>query len=94
MEMYVEILHRIAALGAVLMLAAGCTPGVGVRCNPALFEDECGSNAACTIPPSCVVAVCCPRVITSTSGPACQPCATDDAGSTGHAGAADAAGGS
>ncbi|MGO9000022.1 MAG: hypothetical protein ACLQVI_42390 [Polyangiaceae bacterium] len=48
--------------------------GQGDRCNPYLYEDaaasspngaaynasECSSGLTCTIPPTCVIAVCCP----------------------------------
>ena len=52
-----------------------CDQGAqGDRCNPYLYEDaadkspngaaynesECNSGLACTIPPTCVIAVCCP----------------------------------
>jgi hypothetical protein len=53
----------------------GCEQGAqGDRCNPLLIEDaassspnggaynedECGSGLACQVPPTCVIAVCCP----------------------------------
>jgi hypothetical protein len=63
------------ALAGVISPLAACEQGVeGDRCNPALIEtsaasspsgaayneDECHSGFACTVPPTCVIAVCCP----------------------------------
>jgi hypothetical protein len=60
-------LMLIAALGVY-----ACEQGEqGDRCNPDLIqsggatpqynEDECHSGLACTVPPTCVIAVCCPK---------------------------------
>jgi hypothetical protein len=38
----------------------GCNRERGERCNPLLFEDECGSGLSCQYPTNCAVAVCCP----------------------------------
>jgi hypothetical protein len=63
----------LAALSALALFASeGCEQGAqGDRCNPALIqpggsvpqynEDECGNGLACTVPPTCVIAVCCPK---------------------------------
>ncbi len=62
------------ALAATAGLAACHQGAQGDRCNPALVEtsaatspsgaayneDECNSGLACTVPPTCVIAVCCP----------------------------------
>jgi hypothetical protein len=56
---------------AFLIGAAACHPSMGERCNPLLFEDECGSGLACTYPPNCGVAFCCPPPAT-TSVPMCM----------------------
>jgi hypothetical protein len=66
----------VAALGIAGAAALpACQQGrQGDRCNPALVqtnaatspnggqynEDECGSGLSCTVPPTCVIAVCCP----------------------------------
>lgn len=63
---------------AILLCGAifggACKPTEGVRCNPLLFEDECATGLACTVPVGCVDAVCCPQSGTS-DDPGCQPCA-------------------
>lgn len=64
---------------AVVMWLAACAPKEGVRCNPALFEDECAAGLQCTVPANCVVAVCCASDGTS-DDPGCRTCATDDLG--------------
>jgi hypothetical protein len=70
---------RWLTLSVALLGLAACHPDEGERCNPSLFTDECESGTACTVPPSCVVAFCCP-----TSGPSasrnCQACPAGDAG--------------
>ena len=46
-------------IAALLLAAAGCSPGKGERCNPLLFNDECGpdhTGLACTVPANCAVA--------------------------------------
>jgi hypothetical protein len=71
----VERLRRGWPAALVLVAALGvyaCEQGEqGDRCNPDLIqsggatpqynEDECHSGLACTIPPTCVIAVCCPK---------------------------------
>jgi len=49
----------VAALSAA---AVGCEQGAeGNRCNIDLVDTtECNSGLTCVVPPSCVVAVCCP----------------------------------
>jgi hypothetical protein len=65
--------RSVAALAAFAALAlCACQQGAqGDRCNPDLIqpggaipqynEDECNSGLACTIPPTCVIAICCPK---------------------------------
>ena len=75
----------ILGITTLLLAGVGCNPGEGDRCNPLLFNDECGSvKLPCTYPPNCGVAYCCPtpdKVTPSTSSN-CLACATDDAGTT------------
>jgi len=71
-----------SALLAAMLLAAGCHPDEGVRCNPSLFTDECESGTACTVPPNCVVAYCCPSSSGASTNPNCQACLASDAGAS------------
>jgi hypothetical protein len=64
--------RSVAALAAFAALALfACQQGAqGDRCNPDLIqpggatpqynEDECHSPFSCQVPPTCVIAVCCP----------------------------------
>jgi hypothetical protein len=81
------------ALAALACFVAACHPGVGERCNPLRFTDDCPSGTACTYPASCGVAYCCPTVLVSDPStitiPNCMACPTDDAGTTDDGGATD-----
>ena len=70
---------RIFAVSAIVLLLGACQPKEGERCNPLLFTDECETGSACTYPPNCGVAYCCPKTGTS-SHPNCQPCPAADGG--------------
>lgn len=69
-------------LASILALASACNPVLGDRCNPQLFEDECGDGNACVYPSGCGVAYCCPPAgrITASSPAHCMACPADDAG--------------
>jgi len=75
------MLKRILVLALFAVACAACDPTEGDRCNPLLFEDECASGLACTVPPNCVVAFCCPASGPSTSAK-CQACAAGDGGTS------------
>ena len=70
---------RIFAVSAIVLLLGACQPKEGERCNPLLFTDECEAGFACTYPPNCGVAYCCPTTGTSRH-PNCQPCPAADGG--------------
>jgi hypothetical protein len=63
-----------------LLLASGCAPGEGDRCNPLLFSDECGGGLQCTVPQNCAVAYCCPTNSEPVTVANCQACPVPDAG--------------
>jgi hypothetical protein len=63
------------------LAAVACHPDEGQRCNPLLFNDECPSNLACTYPPNCGVAYCCPKSGPSAQ-PNCQACPAADGGAS------------
>jgi hypothetical protein len=46
-----------------------------------LFVDDCAGGTACTVPPNCVVAFCCPKSGISTNAN-CLACPAGDAGMT------------
>lgn len=83
------MLRMLGTMGVtlVLLVGTGCEPGLGERCNPQLFSDECAAGNAslsCVYPANCGVAFCCPTS-GSTTDPNCQACPGDggvDASST------------
>ena len=90
-------LTRVLAIFALVALAgfaAACRPGLGERCNPLRFTDDCPTGTACTYPPSCGVAYCCPTAPLSdpagTPIPSCMACAAADAGTADDGGGAGA----
>ena len=71
------------ALGAAALLAvvttvvtlgnaAGCSPGVGERCNPMLFTPNCPGGTMCIYPTNCAVAFCCPAQLSSDTSANCS----------------------
>jgi hypothetical protein len=80
-------LFAIVLLTTLAGAGAGCHPGLGERCNPALFSDECtagDSTLSCVYPPNCGVAYCCPTAdkTGSSSNPNCMACPTMDMGTS------------
>jgi hypothetical protein len=76
--------------GLALVGSGGCNIGQeGERCNPNLSHDECGAGLACTIPPDCPEAYCCPTSRQSASAYCLRGCNGGQASACAAGGDAD-----